>query len=92
MDAQFEKRKNLICELVADERYVPMKEKEMAAFMQVSGQDRDEFRKVLQALVSEGKIQVTRQGRYVKPDADRPVGTFSGHAKGFGFVEVEGYE
>ena len=31
MDAQFEKRKNLICELVADESYVPMKEKELAA-------------------------------------------------------------
>ena len=91
MDTQFEKRKNLICELVADERYVPMKEKELAAFMQVSGQDRDEFRKVLHALVLEGRVQLNRQGRYVKPDADRPVGTFIGHPKGFGFVEVEGY-
>ncbi len=92
MDIQFEKRKSLICELVADDMYVPMKEKEMAAFMQVSGQEREDFRKILQTLVSEGKIQLTRQGRYVKPDVNKPVGTFIGHAKGFGFVEVEGFE
>ena len=72
--------------------YVPMKEKELAALMQVSREDREDFRKVLQALAAEGKIQVTKQGRYVKPDANQPVGTFIGHAKGFGFVEIEGYE
>ena len=90
MDTQFEKRKKLICELVSEEMYIPMKEKELAAFMQVSAQDRDAFRKVLQALVSEGKIQLTKQGRYVKPDENRPVGIFIGHAKGFGFVEEIG--
>lgn len=92
MDTQFEKRKKLICELVADEQYVPMKEKELAAFMQVAPADRDMFREVLNALLSEGKIQLTRQGRYVKPDENRPVGIFISHAKGFGFVEVEGDE
>lgn len=92
MDTQFEKRKNLICELVADEQYVPMKEKELAVFMQVAPADRDMFREVLNALLSEGKIQLTRQGRYVKPDENRPVGIFISHAKGFGFVEVEGDE
>lgn len=92
MDTQFEKRKNLICELVGDQQYVPMKEKELAAFMQVSPADRETFREVLRVLLAEGKIQLTRQGRYVKPDENRPVGTFISHAKGFGFVEVEGYE
>lgn len=92
IDPQLEKRKNLICELVADEAYVPMKEKELAAFMQVSGKDREAFREVLRTLLSEGRIQLTSQGRYVKPDGERPVGTFIGHAKGFGFVEVEGFE
>ena len=87
---QFERRKNLICELVEDERYTPMKEKEMAAFMQVSGEERDAFRKVLEALLAEGRIQVNGKGRYVKPDAGRLVGTFISNAKGFGFVEIEG--
>ncbi|MCH5263991.1 MAG: ribonuclease R [Lachnospiraceae bacterium] len=87
---QVERRKNLICELIEDEMYTPMKEKELAAFMQVSREEREAFREVLQALLSEGKIQVTRQGKYVKPDANQPVGTFISNAKGFGFVEIDG--
>ena len=87
---KFEKRKNLICELIEDDLYVPMKEKELATFMQVSREDRDSFREVLQALLAEGKIQVTKQGKYVKPDLNQPIGTFISHAKGFGFVEIEG--
>ena len=56
----FEQRKNLICELVADEMYVPMKEKELAAFMQVSREEREDFREVLQALLTEGRVQIGR--------------------------------
>ncbi len=87
---KFERRKSLICELVADDMYVPMKEKELAVFMQVSREEREAFRDVLQTLLTEGKIQVTKQGKYVKPDANQPTGTFISHAKGFGFVEIEG--
>ena len=83
-------RMDLICELVKDEMYVPMKEKEMAAFMQVPKEDREEFRRILQALVSEGRLQVSGQGKYGKPDGHRLVGIYSGTARGFGFVEVEG--
>lgn len=90
--SRFEQRKNLICELIEDEMYVPMKEKELAAFMQVSRDEREAFREVLQALLTEGRVQVTKQGKYVKPDANQPVGTFISHAKGFGFVEIEGRE
>ncbi|MCM1154455.1 MAG: ribonuclease R [Roseburia sp.] len=88
----FEKRKKLICELVADDMYVPMKEKELAAFMQVSKADREAFREVLDALLAEGKIQVTAKGKYIKPDERFLVGTFISNAKGFGFVEIEGRE
>lgn len=88
----FEKRKKLICELVEDEMYVPMKEKELASFMQVSKSDREEFRKVLDALLSEGKIELTAKGKYVKSDSRFLTGTFIGNARGFGFVEIEGRE
>lgn len=86
----FEKRKELVCELVRDELYVPMKEKEMAAFMQVSKEDREDFRKVLDELLKEGKISVGSKGKYRKPDEDMVTGTFISNARGFGFVEVEG--
>ena len=72
--------------------YVPMKEKELAAFMQVSREEREDFRAVLQVLLSEGKIQVTKQGKYVKPDENQLIGTFISNAKGFGFAEIEGRE
>lgn len=72
--------------------YVPMKEKEMAAFMQVSKEDRDEFRKVLEELLAESKISITSKGKYMKPDANLVTGTFISNARGFGFVEVEGRE
>ncbi|MBD5454848.1 MAG: ribonuclease R [Lachnospiraceae bacterium] len=88
----FEKRKKLICELVEDEMYVPMKEKELASFMQVSKPDREEFRKVLDALLAEGKIELTAKGKYVKSDERLLTGTFIGNARGFGFVEIEGRE
>ena len=85
-------RKALICELLADDIYVPMKEKELAVFMQVPGEEREEFRRILQSLVSEGRIQVTGQGKYVKPQDNRLSGINYGTARGFGFVEVEGRE
>ena len=50
-NAEDKRRRNLICELVADEMYVPMKEKELAAFMQVSKEEREDFRRLLQELV-----------------------------------------
>jgi len=90
--AQFEKRKKLICELVQDELYVPMKEKELAAFMQVKKEERGEFREVLEELLKEGKLTVTAKGKYIKPEADFYTGTFISNARGFGFVEVQGLE
>ena len=36
-----EERKNLICDLVENPLYVPMKEKELAIFLQVAKEDRE---------------------------------------------------
>ncbi len=88
-----EKRKNLICELVEDKAYVPMKIKELAVFMQVtSEEDKAELKSVLQELVNEGKLTQTVKGKYIKGDGKVCVGTFIANPRGFGFVEVEGRE
>lgn len=87
-----EKRKKLICELIQDELYVPMKEKEMAAFLQVDKTDREQFRHILEELLAEGKLSVTSRGKYKKPDETLVTGTYISNARGFGFVEVEGRE
>lgn len=91
MDKQlYEKRKKLICELVNDELYVPMKEKEMATFMQVAKEDKQEFRGMLEELVAQSKLSVTEKGKFTKHDGNTLTGVFISNAKGFGFVEVEG--
>lgn len=89
-----EKRKKRICELVEDECYVPMKEKELALFMQVEPSDRQELKDILGELVKEGKLTLTKRGKYMKGQG-RPselTGTFISNARGFGFVEIEGYD
>lgn len=88
----FVERKKLICELLDDPHYVPMKEKELAVFMQVKPEDRAEFKRVLESLLEEGRIAVTKRGRYVKPEEKETVGIFTSHAKGFGFVSADGAE
>lgn len=86
----FEERKKLICNLVDEEFYVPMKEKELAVMLQVLPEDRAEFKKVLDELLTENKLQVSKRGKYSKAEEQYIVGNYIGNAKGFGFVEVEG--
>ena len=85
-----EKRKKVICDLVKDDFYVPMKEKELAMFLQVAKEDREEFREILRELLAEGKLTLTVKGKYMKSNGKVLTGTFISNAKGFGFVEVEG--
>lgn len=87
---QIEARKKVICDLVRDPIYVPMKEKELAVFLQVSREEREELRQVLRELLAEGKLTLTAKGKYVKSNGHMLVGTFISNAKGFGFVEIEG--
>ena len=82
-----DKRKKVICDLVKDPLYVPMKEKELASFLQVAKEDREKLREVLQELLAEGKLMLTAKGKYMKSDGSVLTGTFISNAKGFGFVE-----
>lgn len=87
-----DKRKKVICDLVNDELYVPMKEKELAMFLQVVKEDKNEFKAILQELLAEGKLSITSKGKYMKGNNHVLTGTFVSNAKGFGFVEIEGQE
>ena len=85
------KRKEIICELMEDKFYVPMKEKELAMFLQVEPEDRPELSRLLNELLMEHKIQISKRGKYTKAESNVLCGTFIGNSKGFGFVEVEGF-
>ena len=86
------KRKKVICDLVNDPLYVPMKEKELAVFLQVGKEDREELQSVLQELLAEGRLMLTVKGKYMKSNDRVLTGTFISNARGFGFVEIEGRE
>lgn len=87
-----EDRKKMICEFVSDELYVPMKAKEMAAVLQVPKNQREELQEVLDALVEECRLEVSKKGKYTRSNGNIRFGVFTSNARGFGFVTVEGEE
>lgn len=85
-------RKEMLCELMEEESYIPMKEKELAVLLSVSPEDRQELHRLLQELVSEGKISLSKRGKYQKAKVELLTGIYTSNAKGFGFVRVEGQD
>ena len=65
---ELEKRKKVVYELICSEFYVPMKLKEMAIFMEIPKEQREELSEVLETLLLEGKIEVSQKGKYQKND------------------------
>ena len=88
MDSIFEQRKKMIYEFICDEFYVPMKLKELAILLQVPKEQRNELKKVMDALEAEGKVKVSAKGKYTKNEDKPLIGTFTAHARGFGFVTI----
>ena len=94
----FKNREKMIYELISHRDYMPMKIKEIAILLQIPKSKREELEAVLDSLVQSGKISITKRGKYHKAKADTRrerikkeevlMGTFIGHPKGFGFVEI----
>lgn len=89
MDKTFEKRKKVVCDLIYDPFYTPMKLKELAMLLQVSKEQREELRQVLAELEKEGKICLSKRGKYCKGEAKRLTGIYQANSRGFGFVVPE---
>ena len=61
---QLEKRKKVLLDLMNDKIYVPMKIKELAIILQVSKEERPDLELVLNELLAEGKIEISKRGKY----------------------------
>ncbi|MCI8838490.1 MAG: ribonuclease R [Hungatella sp.] len=85
-------QKELLLRLFEEKTYVPMKLKELAVFLDIPKARREELKAVLDILLEEGKIGISAKGKYGKARDFARVGIFTGHARGFGFVTVEGQE
>ncbi len=82
----FEKRKKMILSLMQEEAYVPMKEKELAIFLQVEKEDREQLKQVLDALLAEGSVTLSKRGHYSYAVKSFTCGTFEKSRSGYGFV------
>lgn len=87
-----EKRKKAVYDLMCNDMYIPMKIKELAILMNVPREERAALQEVLNSLMTEGKIELSKRGKYSKAEGTFLVGTFTGNIRGFGFVTVEGEE
>ena len=86
MSNTFEKRKKVIYDFICDDLYVPMKLKEIAMVLGVPKEQKEELKKVLDTLVEDGKITLSKRGKYTKGQTKRFTGVFQAHSRGFGFV------
>lgn len=90
--SDYTEKKRKILQVINDKHYKPLKQKELAFLLQVPQENREEFRGLLAELVKEGKVFLTKRGKYQSLSDVTKIGMFTGHQKGFGFVTVEGEE
>ncbi|MCR5406658.1 MAG: hypothetical protein K6E88_07715, partial [Lachnospiraceae bacterium] len=81
----------MLLKLMQEKAYVPMKEKELAVFLQVGKRDRNELHKILEELLEDGKIEISKRGRYSIVEEPEPekrvvVGTYERSKNHYGFV------
>ena len=86
----FNERKEMLLSLMNEKEYVPMKIKELAILLDIPREKREELKAVLDSLLAEGKISVSKKGKYARAEVFAQTGIFTAHYKGFGFVTIEG--
>ena len=82
-------RKDRLLALMRHKDYVPMKVKELAILLGVPKEERPRLQAVLDVLLAEGKIGISKRGKYALAENFLVRGTFIGNRKGFGFVARE---
>ena len=85
-------RKKILMDIFEDKHYVPMKIKELAILLNVKKEDRAELEEVLDELILEGKIALSKRGKYAIAKDEIYTGIFESNERGYGFVTVEGFE
>ncbi len=76
-------RKEKILNYIKSKEYLPLKFEEMAAVLCVPEEDFDKFSRILDELVSEGRIKLSKKKRYQLSDNEILCGTLLCNAYGF---------
>lgn len=89
-DLLFQARKDMLIQMMKEKSYKPMKLKELCMILGVPRNEKEDLKQMLDRLISEGQVSMSENGRYIAAASDTLTGTFTGNARGFGFVTVEG--
>ena len=81
MGRDFKRRKEIVYKFICDDMYVPMKIKELAIVLGVKKEERPELEEILLELMAEGKISLSKRGKYTQAEESQLVGIFSAHPK-----------
>lgn len=85
----FEERKEKIADYISSNEYLPMKRNEIAIMLSVPSDERMFFEDIINELIEEGRAIETKKGKIMSPKSlNYFTGTFTSHARGFGFVTV----
>ena len=61
---QLKKRKKILYELMCCKEYEPMRARDLAVLLQIPSGKREELHKILDLLLAEGKITISKRGKY----------------------------
>lgn len=90
---QFDRRKKMMADVLANPAYRPMRLRELAALLDIPRTKRKELYRVMDVLVKEGRAQLHPNGTYTRAEVSCVRGVFLAHPKGYGFVDTgEGEE
>ena len=81
----YDEKKKRIINVIKDKHYNELKQKELAFLLQVEQKDREEFRQLLAELVKEGKVLLTKRGKYQSLSDVTKIGVFCGPSEGLWF-------
>ncbi|KXL51648.1 ribonuclease R [Anaerotignum neopropionicum] len=82
-----EERKIRLLGYIESAEYIPLRRKEIRQMISVPDSEREQFEGMVLELINEGKVVETKKGKLLAPKTiNMSTGTFTGHAKGFGFV------
>ena len=85
-----EENRKIILDFMSNDKYVPMKAKEIAFILGVPKEKYTEFLQILKELEIECKVEVSRKGKYMLVDSSiYKTGLLNLSQKGFGFVKLE---
>lgn len=83
-------KKNKILEFMKDKQYIPMKAKEIANILNVPKNEYEDFRRLLNELEEENKVEKNKKSKYKLIDNSKFLtGIFRANQRGFGFVKLE---